>query len=460
MPWQVRSIVKSQDRARMLAAWAFAIALVGASFYSYASQFGPEQRWQASNFDPADYRLLAEHFWHIRTPASTYDVDQDWQAFLRSIPFRGIGLGTLYLLVGVLRTEHAPSTPAEILATGVALAAIEKILLAVALFTLFEMVRRSWGTLEAIATITATALPPRFWRLTDDFLAEPVLRICFLLLFACAIAAGRRRSLTLSFVTMALMFVAAHLKADWALGGVLLFLVLLFSPPISFAPVRDKAVLAATAALIPVSVVAVNWIGWGMLSPRPGLALHVNLKYDEELIRSFCDEAVREARTSPFCDASKPRRVWWNVYSGRDVTPREMTAFDAYARRDILEHPVRDLRELWAGLGLASSVPGTTASLGAGFRVVPLKEPWHRIVWWMDVAVWILLLIGLRSPEMRLPCGVALVLWIVPAVGNIFSLYELRYHMPMAGIAAACAFRVLMRTRRGTRLRLAKTQVA
>ena len=436
-----------------MAAWAFAIALVGLSFFSYASQFDPGSRWQASNFDPADYRLLAEHFWHVPTPASTYDVDPDWQAFLRTIPFRGIGLGTLYLFVGVLKTGHVPSTPQDILAAGVLLATLEKVLLAASLFFLFEVVRRRWGTIQALVAITATALPPRFWRLSDDFLAEPVLRICFLLLLASAIAIGRRKSLGLPIAMMMLMIVAAHLKADWALGGLLLLPILLFSPPVSSVTVRSKIALCALAALIPISIVGVNWLGWRMLSPRPGLAFHVNLKYGEQLVRSFCEQPGAADRRSPFCDEGRPRRFWWDVYIGRDVTVKDMTAFDRYARRDLLEHPARDARELWAGLGLASSVPGTTSRLGQGFRVTPISEPWRTIVWWMDLCVWILLLAGLTSPDTRLPCGVALVLWFVPAVGNIVSLYELRYHMPMAGIAATCAFHVLMLGLRGRLVR-------
>jgi hypothetical protein len=446
---KVSPVVIRRDPARTLAAWAFAVVLVGVSYFSYASQFNAGSRWQASNFDPADYRILAEHFWHVQTPASTYDVDEEWQAFLRRIPFRGIGLGTLYLLVGILRTGHAPSTPEDILATGVALAMLEKILLAAALLLLFEVVRRSWGTLSAVVAITATALPPRFWRLSDDFLAEPVLRVCFLLLLASAIVIGRRKSTALAFGMMLLILFAAHLKADWALAGLLLLPVLLLSPPVSLASVRLKAALAVAALLIPLSIVAVNWIGWGLSSPRPGVALHVNLKYGEELARSFCAQPQQGDRSSPFCDSERPRRFWWNVYIGRDLTPQYMAAFDAYARRDLLTHPGRDVREFWAGLGLASSVPGTTSRLGAGFRVVPIPEPWHTIVQWMDRAVWILLIVGLASSETRLACGVALVLWIVPAVGNIVSLYELRYHMPMAGVAATCAFGVLILRVRG-----------
>ena len=107
--------------------------------------------------------------------------------------------------------------------------------------------RRRWGTIEALVAITATALPPRFWRLSDDFLAEPVLRVCFLLLLACAIAIGRRTSFGLAGAMLALMIAAAHLKADWMLGGLLLLPILLLSPPISSAPARSKIALGVLA---------------------------------------------------------------------------------------------------------------------------------------------------------------------------------------------------------------------
>jgi hypothetical protein len=441
--------VTLRDRWRPLAAWAFAIALVGVSFFSYASRFGPAERWQASNFDPADYQLGAEHFWHVRIPASRFDVDADWVAFLNTVPFRGIGLGTLYLIVGLLRTGHVPSTPTDILAAGVALATLEKILTAAALFTLFEVVRRTWGTLESLVAISATALPPRFWRLTDDLLAEPILHICFLLLLACAIGITRRKSMRLAFAMIGLMFIAAQMKADWELGALLLAALFLFSPPISLTTWREKFALCLAAALIPLSVTAVNWIGWRTLSPRPGMALHVNLKYGGALLQRFCSPSRRGSHRSPFCDEERRRHLWWKIYLGRDVTVDAMTTFDNYARRDIIAHPARGLRELWTGVQLASSVPGTAVRMGAGFRLVPLEEPWRTMVRWVDLAVWICLLVGCSFPSTRLPCGVALILWIIPAVGNVFSLYELRYHMPMAGIAATCAFRVLaLRVRR------------
>jgi hypothetical protein len=61
----------------------------------------------------------------------------------------------------------------------------------------------------------------------------------------------------------------------------------------------------------------------------------------------------------------------------------------------------------------------------------------------VDLVVWPLLLIGLGFARTRLACATALVLWLVPAVGNVFSLYDLRYEQPMAGIGLASGFLVL-----------------
>ena len=85
---------------------------------------------------------------------------------------------------------------------------------------LFEVVRRCWSLPAAVVAIAATALPPRFWRLTDDFLVEPVLRICFLLLFACAIALGRRKSSALAFAMLGYgMDKVFALQFNWSMPG-------------------------------------------------------------------------------------------------------------------------------------------------------------------------------------------------------------------------------------------------
>jgi hypothetical protein len=42
------------------------------------------------------------------------------------------------------------------------------------------------------------------------------------------------------------------------------------------------------------------------------------------------------------------------------------------------------------------------------------------------------------------------VLWIIPAIGTVASLYELRYHLPMAGIGAIAASLVIARLLQGS----------
>jgi hypothetical protein len=69
--------------------------------------------------------------------------------------------------------------------------------------------------------------------------------------------------------------------------------------------------------------------------------------------------------------------------------------------------------------------------------------------------VWFLLLAGLAFHGTRLPSALGLVLWIVPAIGHVVSLYEPRYHLPMAGIGAGASVLVLaqlLQKRRAGRL--------
>ena len=67
------------------------------------------------------------------------------------------------------------------IAAGIALAYAQKVLLAIALLVLFEVVRRRWNTALALFAVAVNAFPPIYWRISDDFLTEPPQRIAFLL---------------------------------------------------------------------------------------------------------------------------------------------------------------------------------------------------------------------------------------------------------------------------------------
>jgi hypothetical protein len=82
-------------------------------------------------------------------------------------------------------------------------------------------------------------------------------------------------------------------------------------------------------------------------------------------------------------------------------------------------------------------VPGVEVEEGWHVRLLPLPSPWSGAVHAIDALVWGLLVAGLFIQEVRLPSALGLVLWLVPAAGNLLSLYDLRYHQPMAGLALA-----------------------
>jgi hypothetical protein len=445
------------SRLAALGAYLAACFLIWLSYSSYSASFTPAGRWQAATNDPADYRFIAEYFWNVPFHPETYDSiwHGGWGDYLRLIPFRSIGLGSFYLLAGWLRLGHAPSTPDEVIAAGIALAYAQKALLAIALIVLFAVVRRRWNTRLALCAVAVTAFPPIYWRTSDDFLTEPPQRIFFLLAFACAIVLSgprrphdEQRSSVPAFVLLGLWLVATHLKVQWYVGAILLLPVLAFDTSRGNLVSKRTLALAAAALLVPVSVIAVNWIGWRTTTLSPGFGLHANLRYEGDVLREYSAIMATAPSRPAFADPERPRLRWWNIYIGSEVTRGEYEAFDSFGRQYLRQRPGSALLNFWTGLRLASTVPAVQRITQGRIRLEPLDPPWATLVRWLDIAIWILLGIGLAFPETRLPCAMALVLWIVPAVGNIVSPYEPRYHLPMSGIGAVAASCVVVTLRR------------
>ena len=430
-----------------LPAYLAAVLLIAVSFYLYASQFSPVGRWSADANDPADYRYIAEYFWKVPFHPETYDAiwHGGWGDYLRLMPFRGIGLGSAYLLAGWLRLGHAPATPDEVIAAGIALAYAEKLLLAGALLTLFVVLRRRWSTPLAVFGLAVTAFPPIYWRISDDFLTEALQRVAFLFAFACAIAlsgraaAGdeRQSSDAPAYLLLALLLFATHLKVQWYVGAALVLPLLILQTRRGPLLSRRTIALCAAAALIPASVMAVNWIGWRTLTLSPGFGLHANLRYEGDVLREYSTRLASTPDAPAFVDPARPRLRWWNIYVGPEITRAQYEAFDDFGRAYVRARPGSVLTTFWTGITLASTVPGIQRVWPDGrIRLEPLEQPWTTIVRAVDLAIWILAIGGLAFRETRVPCALALVLWIIPAVGNIVSPYELRYHLPMSGIGA------------------------
>ena len=395
------------SRLAALGAYLAACFLIWLSYSSYSASFTPVGRWQAATNDPADYRFIAEFFWGVPFNPATYDViwHGGWGDYLRLIPFRSIGLGSFYLLAGWLRLGHAPATPDEVVAAGIALAYAQKAMLAIALLVLFAVVRRRWNTALALFTVVATAFPPVYWRTSDDFLTEPPQRIFFLLAFACAIVLSgprrphdEQRSIVPAFVLLGLWLVATHLKVQWYVGALLLLPALVLETSRGNLISKRTLALGAAALAVPISVMAVNWIGWRTTTLSPGFGLHANLRYEGDVLREYSAMMATAPSRPAFADPERPRLRWWNIYVGPEVTRGEWEAFDSFGRQYLRQRPGSALHNFWTGLRLASTVPAVQRITQGRIRLEPLDPPWAALVRWLDIAIWILLGVGLAVP--------------------------------------------------------------
>ena len=396
--------------------------------------------WEADTRDPADYRLTAEHFWGVHSNPDTYTFGPlwrpEWSTYLRTIPFRQVGTGTIFLATGWVRLGHAPRSQSDIAAAGQSLVAVESVLLVAGLLAVFWSVRRAYGVVVAMLVLAALVFPPRLWRMTEDLLTEPILRILLLFLFAAVVRITRGRASPVQVLAVPiLLLVAVHVKVQWLVAVPLLVpLVLLIASETTAPPVRATLILAAA---IPATVIAVNWIGWRSLAIAPGTGVHAHIKYGEGVLNAFC--APLDPRPG-FCDPSSPRIQWWNLHFAGDRA--DFQALDQAATRDLLRHPLRAAREFLDGLALASTLPGTESIVDGRLRLVDYAPPWIGLIGFLDQVVWTLLGVGLWVRRTRLIAWTALVMWIVPAFGNIVAVYELRYHQPMAGFGLAATIMV------------------
>jgi hypothetical protein len=437
-----------------VAAYAVAVLLIAASYVPYAVRFSPAGRWQAGNYDPADYRYVAEFFWGVPIVPETYDGiwQGPWGHYLQTVPFRTIGLGTLYLVSGWLRLGHAPQTVAEVDAAGTTLAYGEKALLAIALVTLFAAVRRSWGTGLAFLALILTIVPPLHWRISDDFITESAHRVVFIFAMAAAIAMRGRRTASAAFVLMALLFVATQIKVQWYVGAVMLLPALLLQFWRERLSVAASVALCVATLLVPAGVLLVNWAGWNTPSMNPGIGLHVNLRYDGAVLREYSESVAADPGKPLFADLQRPQLRWWNIHVDPGASREQYQAFDRFSQAFLRRHLGTAIGHFWDGIVRASTFPGIERMSQNRLRIEPLDQPWRLLTRLADIAVWALLVVGLLFDETRVPCALALVLWIIPAIGNIVSNYEIRYHLPMAGLGAIAASLVATRIVRGVRL--------
>ncbi len=406
---------------------ALAILAVGLTLYtvSYGSPFMPREGFHAFCCDNADYRYLAEHFFGLPHDLSTYGADfhNGWGRFLDAVPFRDLGVGAYELLMrSVFSGPPNLTMPVSL-----------KVLLFAASLLFFAACRRRFGTIPAVIALAIIALRPAAWALTDAPLSEPFLRILFILLLCLLLALpakNDRPPLSMTLVFVVIVMLAAHVKAQWMVLGFLMF-------PVWIVLAARKQQWKCAGALafgllaIPLSLSIIHGIGWNDFAVVRGGGLHALWKTDGQILPYACVRSPAFRETPPlFCETGQTHYGTWGEFMDAQKPDQDMRVLaaelDRLSMQYFLEHPMTMLQDFVLGFRFATNFPEWETR---GRQALDL----------LDFASVTLLFLGLFRRKTLLLSFTTLSLWIIPAIMNMFAVYDPRYHRPMAGIPLAIA---------------------
>lgn len=402
----------------------FLMILVSVGWYALQNDGLQSPVWQVHHFDHADYRFLAEHFWHIPHDLSTYapEFAGSWGEYLTRVPFRDIGVGTYYLVNAAFygMTHGLPSVHPDQLATWIPASLI--LLLCAAYIAFYVVCKKRAGTLYATICLLALLTIPG-WTLTHELISEPFLRICFVLLLTLTLSIETiRRSVPALLALSLVLLLTMHIKAQWLLLAPLMSVALLLSyrRDVRSAPVISVLLLMF---ILPLTLMMIHTIGWGTAALTPGKALHMNLKTDGAYVEEFCVDHPTSTVCNPSSDIQ--RDGWWRLPLGNAAPVDELNALDSGVTSSVLSNPVQLLKDIWSGVMHTTNFPDSL--------------PRNPFLLLLDLLTVLFLIVGLWSRRTALPAATALGLWIIPIIANIFAVYDPRYYRPMAGLPLAIA---------------------
>ncbi len=409
---------KCRSNSASIATCGIAAMLFACSLLWYRTAVYPAYvpAWQVHMFDHADYRFLAEYFWNIPHEPQTYiaEFGQSWGAYLQMIPFRGIGVGTVYLFV--LRPLEHIVHPSGMLAAFMGITYI----------IAYGAVWRRFGRLAAIACLMVFLFPAKMWALSSELLAEPLLRTLMMLLWAIGVwidGKGKRVTQAIPLIWL-LTFAITCTKSMWFLLPITLGITL-FILPSSETEARKSRMAIGALFLVPVTLFVIHGIGWEYWGLTAGNGLHANYKTSGAYLAEFCITH----KDSELCNNQHPINHYWQVPIHEGISQAEWREFDRQATPYLLGRNA--LGEFLNGIAQQTNFPaGITGN-------TPFSRSNIALV--LDLGSWLLLIIGLGYRRTALLAALALSMWIIPGIGTVFAAYTARYARATAGLPLATA---------------------
>ncbi len=408
---------------------AIALIVLSLIYFLYDGDAYLHQNVQTYIGDSADYKYLAEYFWGAGHDLGSYDrvFGSDWGHYLDSIPFRGLGVGTVYLVLKGLVYIFSPATAHDAIAMGIVFSAFLKVMFALAYITVYWMCQRRYGTQMGLICLCALLFPSSLWGFTQStYLGDPLIRFSFLMMTALVFTMFDKPRLRCVVGFMLLWFFAGQLKTQWSMFAVCMIPAFAGLFYYYRMPLRAWCVMIVLALSCPLGVLAVNKIGWDDPTFSPGAAMHINIKSNAQFLADICKKP--DPKIEVFCDPKRFKNVWWRVYTGQKATAENFRALDEASKTYVMKQPDFVYAQVFAALGVNSTYI--------------TYDNW--LVYIIDAFIWAMLLLGCLHFRTWVPASLGLGLWAVPAVANVVAGLNWRYYEVMSGVHLVLALGIMM----------------
>lgn len=389
--------------------------------YGYLATMSPDRHhtWQLASQDPGDYRYLAETFWRVPHDLHTYSLPEVWQRFLSAVPFRQIGPGTFYLFNKALFGDAA----------GVVGRYELKGLLAAS----YSFLATGWSRrmnrvagLAALVILLGTTSP---WTMGDDLLTEAFSRPLFCIL--AGLTAYLRddeeeTSVRMMVATQFVCLLLVQVKVQW------LLLCIVFFAWHALVVMRQRAwkrlvILSTAMATVPMSLLAVNWIGWRYLGLTAGTSLHTMWKMGTTaFFPALCAKSEMMALATRVC-------------------AEHNTSFTNWGQFFAAQYPGQDPKQLIQVMDRASAsfvhftLSAIAQTVGEGYKQLTNFPPESSdspslLARTVDGLSFLLCILGGFLKECRLASLLCIASWGTVLVGLHMARWDPRYLTPMAGL--------------------------
>lgn len=391
------------------------------------------------DYDGQDYRYIAEKIYGIQHDYTRYDPYfslTGWGLYLDAVPFRGIGVGTIILVLERFFGNRIEIVLPYVIALITALAYT---------FYYVSCKKKYGGSVAAFSTAVLCIDAP--WG--DTIFPEMFLRPIFVSIIAlCILLQGKKKRNDVLYICILLcVYLAALFKIQWWL----LSIPLMFAMQCNSKTIIDKLFVILIGLCVPVSIILLHYYGWSYPHITAGSELHYNKRTQGAFFQSLC-------RTKPKLG---PNNI---LCKQRDIVHINMQ-YRSF-------HPVDDIQRISTDLAkkihshFLANLKQTLQNLSNGFVYMTNYSFWNRYnilvqncdrvessiiatgtdctilaktysplyLRIIDVVSMLILIVGITMKTTRCLSSVTLSFWIVPAITNILSYYDIRYHFAQAGL--------------------------